>query len=293
LSSLDVGIFNRVFNCENAHELWKTIKEQNEGSKEVANERYGCLLEEFNSFKQLANENDDSMYSRLNVLVNEINALGVKNITDFNINRKILQSLGKPDFDLVKAIIYEKKLEELKPSHILSKIMVHELQIMPMSKKVPQEKLQEPSSPTTSHTISSQQEKVMSRMATHGRSSEDDGDDGDEPQAISSSGREPSSCSSSDESRKNFTTRFMQGPSSSPHMCLMAQVMESNVSDGESDTTSLDELVELVHEQKGRLKKQAKKLKNSMLSMILVKPLLQMMNICCVNSNCFARSVMS
>jgi hypothetical protein len=26
LSSLDVGVFNRVFTCENAHELWKTIK---------------------------------------------------------------------------------------------------------------------------------------------------------------------------------------------------------------------------------------------------------------------------
>jgi hypothetical protein len=59
------------------------------------------------------------------VLVNEINALGVKNITDVNINRKILQSLRKPDYDLVKAIIYEKKLEKLKPSHILSKIMAH------------------------------------------------------------------------------------------------------------------------------------------------------------------------
>jgi hypothetical protein len=35
LTSLDVGIFNKVFNSENAHELWKTIKEQNEGSKEV------------------------------------------------------------------------------------------------------------------------------------------------------------------------------------------------------------------------------------------------------------------
>jgi hypothetical protein len=53
LSSLDVGVFNRVFNCENAHELWKTIKEKNEGSKEVANKCYGCLLEEFNSFKNL------------------------------------------------------------------------------------------------------------------------------------------------------------------------------------------------------------------------------------------------
>jgi hypothetical protein len=112
------------------------------------------------------------MYSRLNVLVNEINALGVKNITDLNINRKILQSRQKPDYDLVKAIIYEKKLEDLKSSHILSKIMTQELQIMTKSKKAPQEKTQEPSSPTISHALSSQQEKVMRRMATHGSSSE-------------------------------------------------------------------------------------------------------------------------
>jgi hypothetical protein len=79
----------------------------------------------------------------------------------------------------VKAIIYEKKLEELKPSHILSKIMTHELQLMPKSKKVPQEKPQEPSSPTTSHALSSHQENMLSRMATHGSSSEDDGDDED------------------------------------------------------------------------------------------------------------------
>jgi hypothetical protein len=29
LSSLDVGVFNIDFTCENAHELWKTLKEQN------------------------------------------------------------------------------------------------------------------------------------------------------------------------------------------------------------------------------------------------------------------------
>jgi hypothetical protein len=38
LSPLDVCVFNIVFNCENAHELWKTIKERNEGSKEIAND---------------------------------------------------------------------------------------------------------------------------------------------------------------------------------------------------------------------------------------------------------------
>jgi predicted nuclease with TOPRIM domain len=37
--------------------------------------------------------------------------------------------------------------------------------------------------------------------------------------------------------------------------------MESNVSDDESDTTSLDDLVELVHEKKGMLKKQANEIK--------------------------------
>jgi hypothetical protein len=41
----------------------------------------------------------------------------------------------------------------------------------------------------------------------------------------------------------------------------MAKGMESNVSDDKSDTTSLDDLVELVHDQKGMLKKQANEIK--------------------------------
>jgi predicted nuclease with TOPRIM domain len=41
----------------------------------------------------------------------------------------------------------------------------------------------------------------------------------------------------------------------------MAQGVESNVSDDESYTTSLDDLVELVHEQKVMLKKQANEIK--------------------------------
>jgi hypothetical protein len=41
----------------------------------------------------------------------------------------------------------------------------------------------------------------------------------------------------------------------------MAKGMESNVSDDESDTTYLDDLVGLVHEQKGMLKKQGNEIK--------------------------------
>jgi hypothetical protein len=107
------------------------------------------------------------------------------------------------------------------------------------------------------------------------------------------SGGESSSCSSSDESRRNsMLSMIMQGPSSSPHMCLMAQGMERNVSDDESDTTSLNDLVDLVHEQKGMLNNEIKEL-NALNDLSATLSLLQIMNISCANSNCLARSVMS
>ena len=68
LYSLSDSVFNGMFSCENTKELWKTIKEYHEGTKDVANERYHVLIDKLNSFKQLDGENAESMYSRLNVL---------------------------------------------------------------------------------------------------------------------------------------------------------------------------------------------------------------------------------
>ena len=40
LCSLEDNVFNHVFSCENAKELWKATKGNHEGTKDVANERY-------------------------------------------------------------------------------------------------------------------------------------------------------------------------------------------------------------------------------------------------------------
>ena len=72
LNSPGDNVLNRVFACENAKNLWKTISENHEGTKNVANEKYHVLIDKLNSFKQLDDENAESMYSRLNVLVNEV-----------------------------------------------------------------------------------------------------------------------------------------------------------------------------------------------------------------------------
>ena len=99
LSSLSDNVFNRVYCCEYAKKLWQTIIENHEGTDDVTNERYHVLIDKLNSFKQLDDENVESMYSRLNTLVNEINSLGVKQIEDLELIRKILHSLRRPDYD--------------------------------------------------------------------------------------------------------------------------------------------------------------------------------------------------
>ena len=95
LSSLEDKIFNRVFACENAKELWKTIIENHEGTKDVEKEKYYVLIDKLNSFKQLDDENAESMYSRLNILVNEINSLDVKKIDDLELIRSFIHSEGR------------------------------------------------------------------------------------------------------------------------------------------------------------------------------------------------------
>ena len=113
LSSLNENVFNHVYSCENAHKLWKTIIENHEDMEDVANEKYHILIDRLNIFKQFDDENAESMYSRLNTLVNDINSLGVKKINDTELIRKIFHSLRRPDYDLVITVLYEKEIDTL------------------------------------------------------------------------------------------------------------------------------------------------------------------------------------
>ena len=106
------------------------------------------------------------MYSRLNILVNEINSLDVKKIDDLELNRKILHSLRRPDYDLVITILYEKKINTLTPNQVLNKVIAHEFRndIKPRAS---------PSSPTHS-ALTSKQKRLLKKMAIKRSSSEEE-----------------------------------------------------------------------------------------------------------------------
>ena len=115
--------------------------------------------------EQLDHENTKTMYSRLNILMNEINSLDVKKINDLELIRKIIHSLRRPDYDLVITIFYEKEINTLTPNQVLNKVIAHEL-CHDIKPRAP------PSSPTHS-TLGCKQVKKLKKMAIKGSSSEE------------------------------------------------------------------------------------------------------------------------
>ena len=81
-------VFNRVRNHKDAHSLWSDIYALHEGTKSEREERYHLVMKKLNSFELLPSENGNEMYSRLNVLVEEVNGLGLTQIQPSDVVRK-------------------------------------------------------------------------------------------------------------------------------------------------------------------------------------------------------------
>ena len=75
-------------------------------------------------------------------------------------------------------------------------------------------------------------------------------------------GDEEPSKSSSDESIKSTTTRINKGALSSSNKCHMAKGTDSNVSDDDSDSSSIKDLLDLVREHQEVIRKQSREIKN-------------------------------
>ena len=98
--------------------------------------------------------------------MNEINSLGVKQIRDTELIRKILQSLRRPDYDLVTTILYEKELNALTPNQVLNKVIAHKL--------CNDIKVKTPSSSPTHSALACKQLKKLKKMAIKGSLSDEE-----------------------------------------------------------------------------------------------------------------------
>src|SRR5438105_8077734 len=120
-------VFNRVCSCVTSHDIWTTLELIHEGSKSVRNDCYDGLIKKFNNFDMNRNERVNDMYSRLNVLVEEIKPLNVKKITDEDMVRKIISILPRPEYQVIAMLLRQEDLESMTPADALGRIAAHEL----------------------------------------------------------------------------------------------------------------------------------------------------------------------
>jgi hypothetical protein len=127
---LDEELFDRVFALETAHQVWMQLKEIHVGNKKIHEEKYELPKVELNEFEMNDDEGVEQMYSRMGVLIQNINALDVANLTEQEIIQKILQTLPKPKYNIVKALLFEKDFSTLTITEFVNKIHSHEMFMM-------------------------------------------------------------------------------------------------------------------------------------------------------------------
>ena len=84
-------VFNQVRNHKDVHALWLDIYALHKGTKSEREEHYHLVMKKLNSFEMLPKESANEMYSRLNVLVEEVNGLGLTQMQPSDIVRKIFE----------------------------------------------------------------------------------------------------------------------------------------------------------------------------------------------------------
>ena len=81
-------MFNQVRNHKDAHALWSDVCALHEGTKSEHEEHYYLVMKKLNSFEMLSKECANEMYSHLNVLVVEVNRLGLTQMQPSDVVRE-------------------------------------------------------------------------------------------------------------------------------------------------------------------------------------------------------------
>jgi hypothetical protein len=77
-----------------ANEIWLKLHELHDGTSNVCEQKHCLVLNEYNSFAMRDDELVRDMYSRLNLIINELNSIGINKLCDADIMRTLLGRLS-------------------------------------------------------------------------------------------------------------------------------------------------------------------------------------------------------
>jgi hypothetical protein len=83
----------------------------------------------------LPNECCNDMFSRLNLIVKELNSLNVSNLDKGTINRKILMLLLKPKYNIINSMLQKEDLDKIEVVELVREIRAHKMSVIGISEK--------------------------------------------------------------------------------------------------------------------------------------------------------------
>ena len=120
---MDERTFEQIKNIEMAYEAWKKLEESFEGTQAKGAKAY-ILKEKFASFKMKEDESVLKMFHRLQVLINDLKALGEK-VEDKDFSHKFLRCLPAR-FGMLVTLLVRIGLDTMTPNQILGDIMTND-----------------------------------------------------------------------------------------------------------------------------------------------------------------------
>jgi hypothetical protein len=121
--SLSIEIFNQVFTLKTINEIWLKLYELHDSTSNVREQKHCLVLNDYNSFAMKENELVRGMYSRLNLIINELNSIGINKLGDADIVRKIISLLPQQNYGSIITILHNmEELSQMTPSTVIGKI---------------------------------------------------------------------------------------------------------------------------------------------------------------------------
>jgi hypothetical protein len=111
-----------VKNIEVAHDAWAKLEETFEGTEGTKTAKAYILQEKFYSFKMQEDESMPKMFHRLQVIVNELKALG-EEVKDNQFSMKFLRSLPKR-FDTLITVLVRTTFKDSTPQQVFQEVMI-------------------------------------------------------------------------------------------------------------------------------------------------------------------------
>jgi hypothetical protein len=109
--SLNLEIFNQILTLKTSNEIWLNLHELHDDTSNVHEQKHCLALNAYNSFTMKDNELVRDMYSRLKLVINEVNSIGINKLDDADIVRKIISLLPQQKYGSMTTILHN--LEDL------------------------------------------------------------------------------------------------------------------------------------------------------------------------------------